>query len=295
MVYPEYESDLKFCRAVHKQYGKSFYFGTALMSPEFSDAICVLYAFFRLPDEYIDTTHKDDKDLALAKLNEWKENWRKCFSGEKFSAEGDELKVLRASNYIFHKYQIPFEYSEAFLKAMIQDAHKSEYTTYEELEDYMYGSASVVGLMLVYIVADKDKIQAALEYAQALGEAFQMTNFLRDISEDLIQRDRIYLPIEDMNRFGVTKDDLSLKKVTPNFIELMKFEIKRTRELYEKADQGLKFLPKKESKAIKIARVLYSKILDKIEDAEYDVFSKRHSLSFAQKIKLAILTIIKNK
>ena len=122
-----------------------------------------------------------------------------------------------------------------------------------------------------------------------------MTNFLRDISEDLIQRDRIYLPLEDMEKYGVTKNDLADKKVTPNFVELMKFEIKRTRDLYEKADKGLKFLPKKEAKAIKIARVLYSKILDKIEDAEYDVFSKRHSLSFAQKVKLAILTIIKNK
>ena len=295
MQYPEYQSDLDFCRAVHKNYGKSFYFGTALMSPEFSDAICVLYAFFRLPDEYIDTTYKDDKELALQSLNQWKENWRKCYNSESVSAEGDELKVLRASRYVFHKYQIPFKYSDAFLKAMIQDTHKNDYQTYRELEDYMYGSASVVGLMLVYIVAEKDKIQPALEYAQALGEAFQMTNFLRDISEDMVQRNRVYLPLEDMENFGVTKQDLIEKNISPNFVEMMKFEIKRTRDLYEKADLGLQFLPKKEARGIRVARVLYSKILDKIEDTEYDVFSKRLSLSFAQKFKLAVLTLIKNK
>jgi phytoene synthase len=295
MKYPEYESDLAYCRSVHKEYGKSFYFGTALMSREYSDAICVLYAFFRLPDEYIDTQHKDEKELALQKLNKWKEDWNKCYRGEVVDALVDELKVLRASRYVFHKYQIPFEYSDAFLKAMIQDTYKSDYETYKELEDYMYGSASVVGLMLVYIVAEKDKIEPALEYAQALGEAFQMTNFLRDISEDVVQRDRVYLPQEDMEKFGVTKQDLIDKKITPNFVELMKFEIKRTRDLYEKADLGLQFLPKKEAKGIRVARVLYSKILDKIEDAEYDIFSKRLSLSFAQKFKLAVLTLIKNK
>jgi len=292
-MYPEYQKDLEFCKLVHKKYGKSFYFGTKLMEKENRDAICVLYAFFRLPDEYIDTIYKDKKDLALEKLNNWREEWGKCYRGDSYFAEGDELKVLRASKYIFDKYKIPFEYSEAFISAMIQDTSKTEYQTYNELEKYMYGSASVVGLMMVYVVADEDKKQPALEYAQALGEAFQMTNFLRDIYEDVKERDRVYLPIDDMENFGVTKQDLLNKNLNQNFIDLMKFEIERTQDLYKKADLGLKFLPKREAKAIKVARVLYSRIIDKIEGANYDIFSSRLHLSFFEKIFWVFLTLIK--
>jgi phytoene synthase len=293
-MYPEYDSDLNFCRSIHKKYGKSFYFGTLLMTPEYRDAVCIIYAFFRLPDEYIDTIYKDEKYIALAKLEEWKVLWGKCYRNEEFKANGDELKVLRATKYVFDKYNIPFEYTDAFIGAMLQDTHKTDYKTYTELEDYMYGSASVVGLMMVYIVAENENIEPSLEYAQALGEAFQMTNFLRDISEDLFERDRIYIPKEDLEKFGITKEILLDKKVTPDFIKLMKFEIQKTRDLYEKADLGLKFLPKREAKAIRVARVLYSKILDKIEDADYDIFSSRIHLNFKQKLKLALFTLIKN-
>lgn len=292
-MYPEYESDLKYARNVHKEYGKSFYFGTKLMTAEFRDAICILYAFFRLPDEYVDTQYKDQKNIALQKLNQWKENWTKCYKGENFQADGNELKVLRSTKYIFDKYKIPFEYSEAFISAMIQDTHKTEYGTYKELEDYMFGSASVVGLMMVCVIADDNKKLIALEYAQSLGEAFQMTNFLRDIYEDVRDRDRVYLPIEDMKKFGVTKQDLLNKNINDNFINLMKFEIERTQSLYKKADIGLKYLPKKEALAIKVARVLYSKIIDKIESANYDVFSSRLHLSLLEKIYWAVLTLIK--
>jgi phytoene synthase len=176
---------------------------------------------------------------------------------------------------------------------MIQDTSKTDYQTYEDLEKYMYGSASVVGLMMTHIIADEDKKQKALEYAQALGEAFQMTNFLRDIYEDVKERDRVYLPIEDMQKFGVTKQDLLNKNLNKNFVDLMKFEIARTQEIYKKADLGLQFLPKKEARSIKVARVLYSKIIDKIEDANYDVFSSRVHLSFFEKIYWAFLTLIK--
>lgn len=292
-MYQEYKSDLEFCKKIHKKYGKSFYFGTKLMTREYSEAICVLYAFFRIPDEYVDTQYKDNKELALEKLKEWKENWSKIFAGEESKAKGDELKVLRATKYVFDKYKIPFKYSEDFISAMIQDTSKTYYKTYEELEKYMYGSASVVGLMMVYIISDEKNKNTALEYAKYLGEAFQMTNFLRDIYEDVSERDRVYLPIEDMNKFGVSKEDLLNKKMSQNFINLMKFEIERTQKLYTEADKGLLFLPRKEAKAIKVARVLYSKILVKIEQSNYDVFTSRVHLSFFEKLNYTLLTLIK--
>jgi phytoene synthase len=300
-MYPEYSSDVDFCRGIHRAYGKSFYFGTLLMSSAYRDAICVLYAFFRLPDEYIDTTYKDQKDVALEKLHDWRNSWGKCYRGEECVAEGDELKVLRATKYVFDTYNIPFEYSEDFITAMIQDTSKTEYQNYNELEAYMHGSAVVVGYMMVYIICSKDEKFATdveyrnkiLDHAKALGEAFQLTNFLRDIYEDVTQRDRVYLPQDDMQKFGVTKDDLIHKNINQHFIDLMKFEIARTEELYRKADSGLQMLPKREAKAIRVARVLYARILAKIESVKYDVFAERVHVRFGEKIRLAFVALIK--
>lgn len=300
-MYPEYVSDLSFCKKIHRTYGKSFYFGTLLMTPAYRDAICILYAFFRLPDEYIDTTYKDQKNVALQKLHSWKEQWSACYQGKEYAATGDERKVLRATKYVFDTYHIPFNYSEAFIAAMIQDTSKATYQTYEELEEYMYGSAVVVGLMMVYIVCSNDPLfrdseahrDQVLLRAKALGEAFQMTNFLRDIHEDLKERSRVYIPQDDMRRFGVTEHTLATAQVTPAFMRLVAFEIERTRELYKQADAGLLLLPKREARAIRVARVLYAKILDKIEDATYDVFASRAYVGFSQKIVLTLVTLLK--
>lgn len=299
-MYPEYSSDLAFCRSVHKAYGKSFYFGTLLMTPEYRDAICILYAFFRLPDEYIDTIYKDQKDVALETLHTWKEQWTQCYNGNSYEATGDVRKVLRAAKYVFDTYDIPFAYSEAFIAAMIQDASKTTYRTYEELEAYMYGSAVVVGYMMVHVICAHDtsftdtaQRAQVLTHAKALGEAFQMTNFLRDIYEDARERDRVYLPLEDMQRFGITKQDILNAQTNQHMTDWLKYEIAKTRALYEKADAGLHFLPPREARAIHVARVLYSKILDKIEDAHYDVFSSRVHVGFWEKLYFAFLTLRK--
>lgn len=309
--YPEYASDIAVCTQIHKKYGKSFYFGTLLLSREERDATCVLYAFFRYPDEYVDTYYSDQKDIALEKLNRWKTLWQECYRNGFESVlksvdsapvgtplDETEKSILRAAHYIFHHYNIPFEYSEAFLAVMVQDTSKDRYETYEELEQYMYGSASVVGLMMTYVICASDTRFASdavyryqiLEKAQALGEAFQMTNFLRDVGEDMRDRGRIYLPLEDMKKFGVSEDDIKNARITPQFIALMKFEIERTRGLYRTADMGISLLPRRAGKGIYIARVLYGKIIEKIEKARYDVFSSRAHLSFIEKIAAAVFS-----
>lgn len=300
MPYLEYNSDLAFCKEIQKKYGKSFYAGTIFLSQEERDATFVLYAFFRLPDEYVDTYYSDQKDIALSKISHWNECWHKCYQGEEFDIEDDERIVLRATRYVFKKYNIPFEYSQAFLKAMVQDTWKERYETYLELEEYMFGSASVVGLIMTHVFCSKDKQfaedetyrQRVLDKAKALGEAFQMTNFLRDIGEDYHERGRIYIPQDDMKRFNVSEIDIGEKKVKTNLIDLMKFEIDRTNTLYDLADEGIKLLPRRAARGVHVARVLYSKILDKIIGAGYDTLSERRRLSTFEKNIVALQALL---
>jgi phytoene synthase len=302
MPYPTYSSDVDFCRDIHKRYGKSFYLGTLLLSKEERDATCILYAFFRFPDEYVDTYYSDEKNIALAKIGEWRASWEDAYRGNlAITMEESQKKILRATAYIFKKYDIPYDYSEAFFLAMIQDTHKERYATYEELEHYMYGSAAVVGLMMTYVLFSGEKRFAGdLEYrkdildkAQALGEAFQMTNFLRDIGEDITLRGRKPPPLQDMQKFTVTENDIQKGKITESFISLMKFEILRTQELYLKADKGIAMLPTRARKGIYTARMVYSKIIPKIQTAGYDVFSSRAHLSLIEKIGASLPALIK--
>lgn len=292
MHYPEYQQDVAFCRQIHKKYGKTFYLGSLLLSPREREATWILYAFFRFPDEYVDTEHVDEKGTALIKLARYGELWEKACAGEVFEAEEDLMCVLRAAAHIHKEFSIPIEYSKAFLTAMAQDTHKDRYQTYTELEEYMYGSASVVGIMMTYVICASDPRFASdasyretiIEEAKTLGEAFQMTNFLRDVGEDMRERGRIYLPQEDMARFGVTDRDIETARIRDAFVLLMQYEINRTRALYVKADAGIEKLPRRAGRGIRMARVLYAEILVKIERAGYDVFSQRAHLSLLEKL-----------
>jgi phytoene synthase len=299
--YPEYNDDVALCREIHSRHGKSFYFGTLLLDRAERDATCVLYAFFRFPDEYVDTYYADRKDIALEKLTRWNDLWTRVYHGELVSAEISEQRILRATKYIFDAYHIPFSYSQAFLAAMIQDTNKERYATYAELEQYMYGSAGVVGLMMTYVLCSSDHRfrddlpyrDAILARALALGEAFQMTNFLRDVGEDIRDRGRIYLPQEDMQRFGVSDEDIIGAKLIPQFISLMQFEIERTEALYNRADEGIAMLPRRAGRGIAVARTLYAEIIPKIVASGYDVFSSRAHVPFFEKVRLSIPAFMK--
>jgi 15-cis-phytoene synthase len=301
--YPEYREDLAYCTDIHKEYGKSFYYGTRLMRREFRDAVCILYAFFRIPDEYVDTEYNQELKTAQEKLTDWKTMWEACLARKDFEVTTNEMRVLRATRYIFERYAIPHTYSSAFLTAMIQDTVKADYETYAELEEYMFGSAAVVGIMMVYIICSRDTMfltnetyrDEILSYAQALGEAFQLTNILRDIGDDLKLRNRIYLPREDMEMFGVTTEDLHSCAITEQFVKLMQFEIERTQELYRKADIGIRLLPKREARGIAVGRALYSRILNKIKENGYNVFSYRAHLPLHKKVGASLFTLITYK
>jgi phytoene synthase len=185
--------------------------------------------------------------------------------------------ILMAVVDTVHKFPIDPECFRRFLRSMTMDLTVEKYETWEDLLHYMDGSAAVIGEMMLPILEPHDA--AAFGHARDLGNAFQLTNFLRDVNEDL-DRGRVYIPQEDVRRFGV---DLSRRECTPQFSELMKFEIARCRSLYASADNGIAMLPNRSARCIRAARVLYSRILDRIEQQQYDVFAKRASVSTVQK------------
>ncbi len=281
-------ADVRYCRALQKKYGKSYYFATKLFPKEKRDATNVLYAFFRLPDEIVDNPRLDSAEAIHDELVHWKEAWGRAYARELgWEKTSDPLwvPVLRATSEVFHAFAIPLEYSEDFIKAMLQDVTKSSYKSYAELERYMYGSAAVVGLMMTYVIGFTDK--RALLYAEELGYAMQLTNFLRDIQEDFEERGRIYLPAEELSSFGITKEDIKNGVCNEMFKRFMGFQMSRARALYVSADEGVPLLNKDGQLAVRVASTLYEAILDKIEEADYDIFEGRVRTNFIEKLVLA--------
>lgn len=267
--------EIKRCRALTKEFGTSYFYATQLFPREKRLATYALYSFFRLPDEIVDTERIDMKE----KLATFKSDWEAAYGGGLVSEP-----VLTATAKVFKKYDIPFSLSVDFLAAMEQDISKERYETYANLQDYMYGSAEVVGLMMSYVVGFSD--DSALQYAKKLGEAMQYTNFLRDIGEDYDDRGRIYIPRETLETYGVTEEMIREKRLTTEFKEMMADQVEFTRKLYTKAEPGIAMLNMDGRFAVRAASRLYEGILDKIIAADYDVLNNRVYTTKLDKLKL---------
>lgn len=267
-------------RKLHKKHGKSYYFATRFFPVDIRLATYALYGFLRVPDEIVDNSpinSAEDLCEVKKKLDEWQASWDRAYS-----AGDSEDPVLRVSSYVFHTYSIPFEYSVSFLEAMQTDLVKSRYANYDELEGYMYGSAAVVGLMMTHIIGFQD--QSALPYAQQLGYAMQLTNFLRDIDEDYSQRDRIYMPQDELAQFGLTSTDIATRNFTPQFKDFVKFQSERADRLYKEASVGIDLLKPTGQRPVRVASGLYRAILNKIEAQDFNVFAGRARTRLHEKI-----------
>jgi phytoene synthase len=261
-------------RSIIKRYGTGYYRATFFFPKKIREAVWTLYRFVRLPDEIVDTELGDKN----AKLRAWEDAWGVVVRG------GDTTnKVMHNFKHTADTYNIPLVYIPDFFAAMRQDLTKDRYATYAELGQYMHGSATVVGYMMSHIIGFRE---GALPHARALGEAFQMTNFLRDIKDDYVERNRIYIPQEDMERFGVSETHIKEGIVDDAWRALMQFEVARTRALYDKGVAGIKYLHPQGRKAVYAAALIYKQILDQIEASGYDVFSKRLVVSPFQKTML---------
>ena len=278
----DFSAAYRAARALLKHHGKSYYFSTRLFPRDLQEATCALYAFVRLPDEIVDNSPQETLDEIAAvrqKLLDFLETWKTAYqTGD----SGDQ--ILDFAAHIFHKYGVPFEYSQSFLQAMIQDTEQTRYADYEDLERYMYGSASCVGLMMSHIIGFK--APETLSYATQLGSAMQLTNFLRDIDEDYQLRGRVYMPQDELQRFGLNDEDIAQRKFSPAFREFMQFQVERAHQLYDEANKGIALLNQEGRFAVSSASTLYRAILDKLEAQDFDPFTNRAATSGVEKVAL---------
>jgi len=253
-------------------HSKSFHFASGLLPEAKRSAVRALYAFCRTVDDIVDEVElKKDRDFEL---NYWRDIIQTA------SSSTDDL-VAAAWADTLTRYSIPRHYALQLIDGVARDLSQSRYQTFDDLATYCYGVASTVGLMSMYIVGFKS--HEAVPYAIKLGVALQMTNILRDVGEDF-RNGRLYLPREELAFYGVGETDIAEGRVTENWRQFMKFQIDRTRQLYKDSWDGVKMLNREGQLAIGAASTFYSGILDDIEKHDYDVFSRRASLSAWGKI-----------
>ena len=257
---------------VTASHSKSFYFASQLLPEEKRSAVRALYAFCRSVDDIVDEESAKDRNFEL-------DYWRDIVRGA--SASDNDL-VAAAWVDTLTRYHIPRHYAIQLIDGVARDLVQTRYQTFDELATYCYGVASTVGLMSMYIVGFQSN--QAVPYAIKLGVALQMTNILRDVGEDY-RNGRVYLPRDEMVFYGIRESDIAEGKVTRNWRQFMHFQIQRTRDLYEESWSGIKLLEPEGRLAIGAASILYRGILDEIEKNDYNVFSRRASLSLSEKLK----------
>ncbi len=271
------------CRRLTAAHGKTYYFSTAFFPAKVRQAVYALYGFVRYADEIVD--NPPEGSSPAEQLAGYRQATLDCLNGRR-----PDLLVLKAFADTAARHNLPAEYPIAFLDAMAMDLTVARYESFEELCCYTYGSASVVGSMMTCLTGAK--MPDALEPAENLGLAMQLTNFWRDMGEDYHQRGRVYLPQDEMRRFGYSDDDLAQGKVNDAFIALMRFQIDRARHYYCLADEGMHYIPAANRLPVRLARLLYSRILDKIEEIDYDVFTHRAATTKAEKFAVAAREVI---
>ncbi len=265
-----------------KTHGTSYYIWTLFFPKEIKEDVFTLYAFVRVPDDIVDSVvlSEDEKKRDISDFCRlfWKHyEWEVEQIGKR-----EREVVIGEWCELFHRYEMPKEWIEAFLDAMIADTKKKSYRTYEELQTYMYGSAEVIGLMMCKIIwYDQAQEKEVFRTARLLWEAMQYTNFLRDINEDYLDLGRLYIPEDRLNESWQTHYLIWeyckwVKNVSDSDQreKCMMHQVLATKELYAEANAWIKFLDPAWRRAVQVASWLYESILDKILQHNGDVFTK---------------------
>ena len=277
------DESYELCREFNRRHGTTYFWSTKVLPKIKQHHVHALYAFARYADDIVDEIpsqggHNVPTEVRASTLADFGQRFF-----EDLAAGKSEDPILKAVVHTVRAFDIDTTAFDRFLRSMTMDLTVESYETWDDLLVYMDGSAAVIGEMMLPILEPLD-YDTALPHARDLGNAFQLTNFLRDVDEDL-DRGRQYIPLEDSRRFGA---DLTERAVTPEFITLMQFEIERCRALYESADIGISMLPERSAKAIRAAFTLYGRILDKIEAQQYDVFTSRARVTTTEKAAMVV-------
>lgn len=268
------------CKRLNSLHGKTYYLATLLLPPAKRPFVHALYGFARYADEIVD-------DLASTLSPQEKADVLRTWSSGVLA----DLKTGKSNDAVgaalvdtVTRFKIPHQHFVDFLHSMEMDLTVTRYATFDDLYEYVYGSAAVIGLEMLPILGTIS--DGAYESAKNLGVAFQLANFIRDVGEDL-DRGRIYLPLDELTANGVTEEMLYARVLTPEIIAALKFQIARVRQLQKDADSGIELLDPTSRPCIRAASELYCGIVDEVEAIGYDIFNKRAKTSTARRLRVA--------
>jgi phytoene synthase len=261
----------QYCRKIARTRAKNFYYSFVLLSREQKDAMCAIYAFMRYCDDL-----SDEPGAAAAPIERWREDLTKALAGGTTSPS----PLWPAFRDAVERYRIPHEYFYEMIDGVLSDVEPRHIETFDELYRYCYQVASVVGLAIIHIFGFEQR--EALPLAEKCGIAFQLTNILRDVREDA-GRGRIYIPREDLTRFGVTPEDLREGRKSESFARMMEFEAARARRYYDESRPLLNLIHKRSRSSLWALITIYSTLLDRIRQSNYDVLARRIRLSTFEK------------
>lgn len=275
-------SGITSAKKITKTHAKSFYFASLSLTPTQKRGAYSIYAICRLSDDAVDKNYKN-KEKILEKI---RKNIDLAYSNQ-----NTKLPLILAFRKTINDFKIPKKYFKQLHQGMKMDLEKNTYQNFKELYRYCYRVAGVVGLMMLFIFGFKER--ETKKYAIFLGVAMQLTNILRDIKQDH-QQGRIYLPQDELKRFKITIGQLKEGRVDENFVNFMKYQIKRAKAYYQESEKGIKMITSWQGRlTVFLMRNIYSAILDKIEKNNYNIFSKRAHTNFGDKIFISLSTILK--
>ena len=258
------EESYAFCERIARAQAKNFYYSFLLLSRPQRQAMCAIYAFMRYCDDLSDAEGISDRAGAIAR---WQADLDAALAGSV-----PENPVWPAFSDAVARYRIPHEYFRAMIRGVSSDLEPRHIQTFPELYDYCYHVASVVGLTIVHIFGFEDP--QALQLAERCGVAFQLTNILRDVREDA-EHGRVYLPSEDLERFGVDPRELAGAAISPALRSLLAFEAERARAYYEESRPLMEMVDSGSRASLKALIGIYSRLLERISDSGYDVLRAR--------------------
>ena len=276
----------RYCRRLNAQHGRTYFLATRLLSPAQRPAVHALYGFARYADDILDDLQSDapvaDREARLQRLSD------KFFAGARGETDPGE-PVLPAVLHTARRYRIPLNLFDDFLASMRMDLTVTDYPDRAALNRYMWGSAEVIGLQMLPILGTVGPVADAEPGAEALGRAFQLTNFLRDVNEDL-ERNRVYLPADELAAFGVDRELLTWchdnRRTDPKVRAALAAQHDTTRAIYRDAQKGIALLAPESRPCVTAAFTLYSEILDRIEAIDFEVFSQRASVGTGRRVQV---------
>jgi len=286
IVGAELRASYEECKRLNSLHGKTYYLATLLLPAAKRPFVHALYGFARYADEIVDDL---ESTLTLDEKAEALKNWGEGVLKDLQAGESKDAIGMALADTV-RRFNIPIEYFESFMHSMTMDLTVSEYQTFDDLMEYVYGSASVIGLQMVPILGALSP--DAYPLAEKLGTAFQLANFIRDVGEDL-DRGRIYLPIKELESHGVTWEMLNQRVVTPQIRSALKEQIARVRRLQREADAGIHLLEPSSRPCIEAASELYCGIVDEVEKIEYQIFTVRAKTSQWRRAKVALPALVR--